>query len=248
MRGENKAEGPLLTCGCGRRVYTGIIMDTAAPARDCGGSYIVSYPGSGAAPPLFLLPKPLIWPHTKYNTRGCLTIARNEVMINEDIRDPEIRLIDTDGTQLGIMSSLEALAYAGKKNLDLVKIAPLAKPPVCKVMDYGKHMFEQSKKEKEARRNQKVVTVKEIRLKPQIEEHDLNIKVRSATKILKDGDKVKVSVRFRGREMNYTSHGIEMLNKFAETVDEFGTVERAPKMEGRSMIMILNSKMQQPVK
>jgi len=169
-------------------------------------------------------------------------------MINEDIRDAEIRLIDADGTQLGIMSSLDALGYASKKNLDLVKIAPLAKPPVCKVMDYGKHMFEQSKKEKEARRNQKIVTVKEIRLKPQIEDHDLNIKVRSTTKILKDGDKVKVTVRFRGREMNYTSHGVEMLNKFAETVSEYGVVERAPKLEGRSMTMILNTKNQQPVK
>jgi len=132
--------------------------------------------------------------------------------------------------------------------MDLVKIAPLAKPPVCKIMDYGKHMFEQSKKEKEARRNQKTVTIKEIWLKPAIEEHDFNFKVKNATKFLKDGDKVKVSVRFRGREMNYTMQGIEMLKKFAEIVSEYGTVERAPKMEGRSMIMILNTKMQQASK
>jgi len=165
-------------------------------------------------------------------------------MINEDIRDAEVRLIDSDGTQLGIMSSREALGVASGKNLDLVKIAPLAKPPVCRIMDFGKHMFEQSKKEKEARRNQKVITIKEIWLKPAIEEHDFNFKVKNASKFLKDGDKVKVSVRFRGREMNYTSSGVEMLKKFAEIVSEYGVVERAPKMEGRSMVMIMNSKTQ----
>jgi len=169
-------------------------------------------------------------------------------MINEDIRDAEVRLIDTDGTQLGIMTSREALGFAGNKNLDLVKIAPLAKPPVCKIMDYGKHMFEQSKKEKEARRNQKIITEKEIRLNLAIEEHDFNFKLKNASKFLKDGDRVKVSLRFRGREMNYTSQGIEMLNKFAETIGEFGTVERAPKLEGRSMTMIMNTKNQQAVK
>ena len=169
-------------------------------------------------------------------------------MINDDIRDAEVRLIDSDGTQLGIMSSREALGLAGGKNLDLVKIAPLAKPPVCKIMDYGKHMFEQSKKEKEAKRNQKVITIKEIWLKPAIEDHDFNFKVKNASKFLKDGDKVKVSVRFRGREMNYTSAGVEMLKKFAEIVSEFGSVERAPKLEGRSMSMIMNSKMAPPPK
>ena len=169
-------------------------------------------------------------------------------MINEDIKDAEVRLIGADGAQLGIMSSREALGLANSKNMDLVKIAPLAKPPVCKIMDYGKHMFEQSKKEKEARRNQKIVTVKEIWLKPAIEEHDFNFKVKNASKFLKDGDKVKVSVRFRGREMNYTSQGIEMLKKFAEIVSEYGNIERAPKMEGRSMVMILNSKIQQASK
>jgi len=165
-------------------------------------------------------------------------------MINEDIKDAEVRLIDSDGTQLGIVSSKEALGLAGGKNLDLVKIAPLAKPPVCKIMDFGKHMFEQSKKEKEARRNQKVITVKEIWLKPAIEEHDFNFKVKNASKFLQDGDKVKVSVRFRGREMNYTSAGVEMLKRFADIVSEFGIVERAPKLEGRSMVMIMNSKTQ----
>jgi translation initiation factor IF-3 len=163
-------------------------------------------------------------------------------MINEEIRDAEIRLVDSDGTQLGIMSSREAQGLANSKNLDLVKIAPMAKPPVCKIMDYGKHMFEQSKKEKEARRNQKTITIKEVWLKPAIEEHDFNFKVKNAAKFLKDGDKVKVGVRFRGREMNYTSQGIEMLKRFAAIVEEVGVVERAPKMEGRSMSMIMNPK------
>jgi translation initiation factor IF-3 len=169
-------------------------------------------------------------------------------MINEDIRDAEVRLIDSDGTQLGIMTSRDALGIATGKNLDLVKIAPLAKPPVCKIMDFGKHMFEQSKKEKEARRNQKVITIKEIWLKPAIEEHDFNFKVKNASKFLQDGDKVKVSVRFRGREMNYTSSGVEMLKRFAEIVSEYGLVERAPKLEGRSMVMIMNSKAQAAAK
>ena len=157
-------------------------------------------------------------------------------------------MIDADGSQLGIMSSKEALGLAGGRNLDLVKIAPMAKPPVCKIMDYGKHMFEQSKKEKEARKNQKVITIKEIWLKPAIEEHDFNFKVKNASKFLEDGDRVKVSVRFRGREMNYTSQGVEMLKKFAEIVSEHGTIERPPKLEGRSMIMILNPKAQAGVK
>jgi translation initiation factor IF-3 len=161
-------------------------------------------------------------------------------MINDDIRDAEIRLIDADGSMLGIMPSKAAQDLAASKNLDLVKIAPQAKPPVCKIMDYGKHMFEQSKKEKEARKNQKVISVKEIWLKPAIEEHDFNFKIKNAAKFLKEGDKVKISVRFRGREMNYTSSGIIMLNKVADIVSDVGLVERKPKLEGRSMTMILN--------
>jgi len=163
-------------------------------------------------------------------------------MINEEIRDKEVRLIDSDGTMLGIMPAKEALKIAISKNLDLVKIAPQAVPPVCKIMDYGKYMFELAKKEKEARKNQKVITMKEVWIKPNIEEHDFAFKSRNAYKFLKDGDKVKVSVRFRGREMNYTSLGEEVLNKFAEAVKDVGTVERKPKLEGRSMIMILNPK------
>lgn len=163
-------------------------------------------------------------------------------MINEEIRDKEVRLIASDGAMIGIVSIQEAQNMAKNENLDLVKIAPQAAPPVCKIMDYGKYMFELAKKEKEARKNQKVVNVKEVWIKPKIEEHDFSFKAKNAYKFLKDGDKVKVSVRFRGRELNYTSLGAEVLEKFAEAVSEVGTVERKPKLEGRSMIMILNPK------
>lgn len=165
-------------------------------------------------------------------------------MINEQIRDKEVRLIDVDGTMLGIMSSKEAQVLANSKSLDLVKIAPQASPPVCRIMDYGKYMFELSKKEKEARKNQKIINVKEIRLSASIEEHDFEFKVKNAIRFLKDGDKVKVSVKFRGREMNYTALGQQVLEKFADAVQEFGTVEKKPKLEGRSMIMIINPKQQ----
>lgn len=161
-------------------------------------------------------------------------------MINEQIRDKEVRLIDEDGTMIGVVPIKEAMNLALNKNLDLVKIAPQANPPVCKVMDYGKHLFEQAKREKEARKNQKVINVKEVWLKPTIDEHDFNVKVRNALKFLKDGDKVKVSVRFRGREMNYSKKGQEVLDRFAETIKEAGVVEKRPKMEGRNMTMFIN--------
>lgn len=168
--------------------------------------------------------------------------SKNELLINEEIRDKEVRVIDSDGSMLGIMPIQEAQKLATTKNLDLVKIAPQAAPPVCKIMDYGKYLFEVAKKEKEARKNQKVTNIKEVWIKPTIEEHDFATKAKNAYKFLKDGDKVKVSVRFRGREMNYTSLGEQVLEKFAEAVTEVGTVERKPKLEGRSMIMILNPK------
>lgn len=171
-------------------------------------------------------------------------INKNELMVNEQIRDKEVRLIDVDGTMLGIMSSKDAQVLANSKSLDLVKVAPHASPPVCRIMDYGKYMFELSKKEKEARKNQKVISVKEVRLSASIEEHDFEFKVKNALRFLKDGDKVKVSVKFRGREMNYTALGQQVLEKFAKSVEEFGTVERKPKLEGRSMIMIINPKQQ----
>ncbi len=171
-------------------------------------------------------------------------IRKNELPINDEIRDREVRLIDTDGAMLGVMPSKDAQKLAMTKNLDLVKIVPNAAPPVCKIMDYGKCMFEQEKKEKEARKNQKVVSVKEVRLSATIETHDFDVKVKSASKFLHEGDKVKVSIRFRGREMKYTVIGKEVLEKFAAALNEVGVVERQPKLEGKSMMLILNPKKQ----
>jgi len=179
-----------------------------------------------------------------YNNSEVLFISKSkiELMVNEEIRDKEVRLIGSDGTMIGIVPIQKALEMARNEDLDLVKIAPQAVPPVCKIMDYGKYMFELAKKEKEAKKKQKVVNVKEVWIKPKIEEHDFNFKARNAYRFLKDGDKVKVSVRFRGRELNYTSLGLEVLEKFAQAVSEVGTVEKKPKLEGKSMVMILNPK------
>ncbi|MBQ8144919.1 MAG: translation initiation factor IF-3 [Butyricicoccus sp.] len=165
-----------------------------------------------------------------------------EHQINEDIRDKEIRLIGADGDQLGIVSSQEALRIAIEKGMDLVKIAPQAQPPVCRIMDYGKYRFEQAKREKEARKNQRVVEIKEIRLTPNIDVNDLNVKVGQACRFLKGGDKVKVSVRFRGREVTHSSIGLDLLQRFAEKCAEAGNVEKQPKMEGRHMHMFLAPK------
>lgn len=171
-------------------------------------------------------------------------IRKNELAMNEEIRDREIRLIDADGTMLGVFPIKDAQQLADTKNLDLVKIVPNSVPPVCKIMDYGKSVFEQIKKEKEARKKQKVVSLKEVRLSAKIEEHDFDFKAKSALKFLQDGDKVKVSIRFRGREMRYTVTGQEVLAKFADAVKDIGMIEKAPKIEGKSMIMILNPKKQ----
>ena len=160
-------------------------------------------------------------------------------MINEQIRDKEVRLIGENGEQLGIMSAKDAYKMARDAELDLVKIAPTAKPPVCKIMDYGKFRFEQAKREKEARKNQRVVEIKEIRLTPNIDVGDLNTKVKNACRFLKDGDKVKVSVRFRGREVTHASLGQDLLHRFAELCAECSTVEKQPKLEGRQMLMFL---------
>ncbi len=171
-------------------------------------------------------------------------IKKVEPPMNEEIRDREVRLIDADGTMLGVMSAKDAQKLAISKNLDLVKIVPNALPPVCKIMDYGKSVFEQTKKEKEIRKNQKIVGLKEVRLSAKIEEHDFGFKVKNACKFLQDGDKVKASIKFRGREMKYTSTGTDILAKFAEAVKEVGTVEKQPKLEGRNMMMILVPKKQ----
>ena len=165
-----------------------------------------------------------------------------EHQINEDIRDKEVRLISDTGEQLGIVTSKEAMDIAIQKGMDLVKIAPQAKPPVCRIMDYGKYRFEQAKREKEARKNQRVVEIKEIRLTPNIDVGDLNGKVGHACRFLKGGDKVKVSVRFRGREVTHSSLGLELLRRFAELCGEFSTVEKQPKLEGRQMHMFLAPK------
>lgn len=159
--------------------------------------------------------------------------------MNEDIRDKEVRLIDADGSMLGVLPTIEAQKLADAKNLDLVKIVPNAVPPVCKIIDYGKSVFEQAKKEKEAKKNQKVVSLKEVRLSASIEDHDFEFKVKNAYKFLQDGDKVKASIRFRGREMRYTVSGQEVLAKFAEAVKDVGTVDKQPKLEGKSMTMIV---------
>ena len=165
-----------------------------------------------------------------------------EVQINEEIRDKEVRVVTDGGEQLGIMSAKDAFRIATEKNLDLVKIAPQAKPPVCKIMDYGKYRFEQSKREKEARKNQKVVDIKEIRLSLKIDTHDFETKANQAMKFLKAGNKVKVSIRFRGREMAHPENGLTTMREFAETCAEFGQVEKAAKLEGRQMLMFLSPK------
>ena len=172
----------------------------------------------------------------------CLTIASKELQINEQIRDNEIRVIDDAGEQLGVMSSREAQRIADEKDLDLVKIAPAATPPVCRIMDYGKYCFEQAKRDKEARKNQHIVEIKEVRLGLNTDVGDFNTKVRHAGSFLQDGDKVKVSIRFRGREMGHPEIGHEAMKRFAEACSEFGIVERSAKMEGRNMMMFLSPK------
>lgn len=173
--------------------------------------------------------------------RRCIGINM-DMMINEEIRDREIRLIGPEGEQLGIMSARQALDIAEEKELDLVKIAPTAKPPVCKLMDYGKYRFEQSKREKEARKNQKVISVKEVRLSPTIEEHDMQVRVRDCVKFLQNGDRVKVSIRFRGRMITHSDVGLQVMNEFFARVKDYAVQDRKPSTEGRTMTMMLSPK------
>lgn len=173
----------------------------------------------------------------------CFTISNNkELLINEQIREKEIRVVDADGQQLGIMSSKEAVEIAISKGLDLVNIAPQAKPPVCRIMDYGKYRYEQAKREKEARKNQKTIEVKEVRMSLNIDTHDFNTKVNAAKKFLKAGNKVKVSVRYRGRELAHPELGNGLLERFKDDCSEVGVVEKQPKMEGRSLTMFISAK------
>ncbi len=183
-------------------------------------------------------------PHFQFakNNERCLLIATKELQINEEIRDREVRVITDKGEQLGIMSSKDAVREAEKRNLDLVKVSPAAVPPVCKIMDYGKYRFDQAKKEKDRRKNQKIVETKEVRLSVNIDTHDFDTKVNHAVKFLNGGNKVKVSIRFRGREMAHTNLGNGIMERFADATAEYGTVEKPAKLEGRQMLMFLAPK------
>ena len=170
------------------------------------------------------------------------SISKKDMLINEEIREKEVRLVGAEGEQLGVLPIAKAMQIAEDKSLDLVLIAPQGVPPVCRVMDYGKHKFEQAKRDKEVRKNQKIVETKEIRLSLNIDTHDFETKLRNAIKFLSAGDKVKASIRFRGREMAHPEHGTEIMKRFSEAIAEHGTIDRLPKMEGRSMIMFVNPK------
>ena len=163
-------------------------------------------------------------------------------MINEEIRDREVRVVDQNGEQLGIMPTRQALERAEGLNLDLVKIVPKATPPVCKIMDYGKYRFEQSKKEREFRKNQKVINIKEVRLSATIEDHDVDVKVKNAIKFLKEGNKVKATIRFRGRQITHSEIGRKVMTDFAERIKDYGKIDKPPAIEGRNMSMIVSPK------
>ena len=179
--------------------------------------------------------------------RRCVPIIK-ENQINEEIRDKEIRVIDEDGGMLGIMGRDEALSLAASKNLDLVNISPNADPAVCRIMDYGKYRYDLQKKEKEARKKQKTTEVKETRLSVSIEDHDIKVKANTASRFLKEGDKLKVSLRFRGREREYVDKGKAVMDRFAELLSDVGIVEKAPTFEGRNLTMIMGPKAEKPEK
>ena len=178
----------------------------------------------------------------------CFRISKQGHQINEEIRDKEVRLVSDTGEQLGIMSAREALERAMDANLDLVKISPTANPPVCKLMDYGKYRFEQTKRDKEAKKNQRIVEIKEVRMSPGIDVNDFNVKVRNAQRFLSDGNRVKVTVRFRGREMAHTDIGKRLLEKFAEDCTEVATMDKEPKLDGRHMTMFLSCRQNKDAK
>ncbi|WP_050747993.1 translation initiation factor IF-3 [Peptoniphilus sp. oral taxon 386] len=165
-----------------------------------------------------------------------------ELQINEDIREKEVRLVDDEGNQVGVVTRVRALEMAEEKKLDLVNVSPNSKPPVCRIMDYGKYRYDMIKKEREAKKKQKVINVKELRLTPSIETNDLKTKANRAKEFLQNGDRVKISVRFRGREMGHTEMGKDVLDDFVELISEYGVVDKKPKIEGKSMIMFLSPK------
>ena len=167
---------------------------------------------------------------------------KQELSINEEIVAKEVKVINDDGEQLGIMPTAQALKLAEDKELDLVEVSPNSSPVVCKIMNYGKYKYEQARKEKESKKKQKVVEIKEIRLSSTIDTHDFDFKSKNARKFLEDGNKVKATIKFKGREVNNTSFGVNVLNKFAESLEDVGTVDKAPKLEGRSMMLMINPK------
>lgn len=177
-----------------------------------------------------------------YYFRRWISISKESLKINEEIRAREVRVTSSTGEQLGVMPTKEALRLAGEQQLDLVEVAPMGKPPVCRIMDFGKYRYEQQKRDKEAKKKQKVVTVKEVKLRPNIEQHDFNVKFKNALRFIEDGDKVKVTIMFRGRELSHPELGREVLKKMAAELKELVTVEREPKLEGKNMIMILSPK------
>lgn len=205
------------------------------PARVC----IYGAEGSGLREKAAILRRLFFLSRSRRNRR-CVRI--NDLMINEEIRDREVRLIDQNGEQLGVVPTRQAQDLADERQLDLVKIAPQAKPPVCKLMDYGKYRFEQSKREREIRKNQKIITIKEVRLSATIEDHDVDVKYKNAVKFLMEGNKVKVTIRFRGRQITHSEIGLEVMKDFAERIKDVGVVERRPLIEGRNMIMIVAPK------
>ena len=202
--------------------------------RGKGPAGIFAHVGTGAATHSFFVCKNHSW--------GCFGISNIVHQLNEEIRDSEVRLIGSTGEQLGIMSAAQAQHIADEQGLDLVKISPQATPPVCKLMDYGKFRLEQGKREKEARKNQHIVEIKEVRMSPGIDVGDFNTKLKNAQKFLTEGNRVKVSVRFRGREMAHTEIGRDLLVRFAEQISEVSTLDKEPKMEGRSMSIFLSPK------
>ena len=174
-----------------------------------------------------------------------MTISKENLRINEEIRVREVRVTSAEGEQLGIMQVRDALQMAIEQNLDLVEVAPTARPPVCRIMDYGKFKYEQQKRDKEAKKKQKIVTIKEVKLRPNIEDHDFDVKKKNALRFLEDGDKVKVTIMFRGRELSHPELGRVLLVRMAKELADIANVERDPKLEGKNMIMILNPKQQQ---
>ncbi|WP_371369824.1 translation initiation factor IF-3 [Sporomusa rhizae] len=169
-------------------------------------------------------------------------MSKETLKINEEIRAKEVRLVSSTNEQLGIVSLRDALRMAGEQNLDLVEVAPTAKPPVCRIMDFGKFRYEQQKRDKEVRKKQKVITLKEVKIRPNIEDHDFNVKLKNAQRFLEDGDKVKVTIMFRGRELSHPELGKQVLVRMATLLKDMATVEREPKLEGKNMIMIVAPK------